>query len=262
MISGKSLSPSRDSHIFIHPFTSSISRSILCLYTSFQTASDTILSDSTTETPDDMSHENILANFESITFLMTLPNIGTWRRKLSKLYLPLGVLLQYERSETATMTNKMITYQKFTKKSDIAISAFVEPGRELLSSNISKSFGTILVIITNITPQTTTIIISGYIIADFNFHDILATFSVWSASHVRTVLSFHVFSHDLMTQISAAEKDFGNKSRHSESVFHSLSSTINVESIFLKTGFFSCFSRTHTHFTSPIHELSIVDKRR
>gem|GEM_PF-2285829 len=160
-MSGKSLSPSRDSHIFIHHFTSSMSRRILCLYTSFQTASDTILSDSTTDTPDDISHENILANFERTTFLITVPKTGKCRRKLSKLYLPFGVFFQKDKSTYIHTNAIIIRYQKFTKKSDTQISAFVEAGSTLLSSNISNNLGTTAVIITNITPKTTNIIIAG-----------------------------------------------------------------------------------------------------
>jgi hypothetical protein len=82
-MSGKSLSPSRDSQIFIPCFTFSARRRILCLYTSFPTASATILRDSTTETPDPISHENTLENFERITFCITEPKTGIEIRILS-----------------------------------------------------------------------------------------------------------------------------------------------------------------------------------
>jgi 5-enolpyruvylshikimate-3-phosphate synthase len=75
------------------------------------------------------------------------------------------------------MIKSMIRYQKFTNISEKNISVFVEAGSVDLSSNISSSFGTTMVIITKITPNTTTIIIAGYISADLSFHDTEATFS-------------------------------------------------------------------------------------
>jgi hypothetical protein len=62
--------------------------------------------------------------------------------------------------------------------SDIHINSLVEVGRTDLSSNISRSLGTIIVIITATTPTTTTIINIGYIIADLIFQFKFSTFSI------------------------------------------------------------------------------------
>jgi len=67
--------------------------------------------------------------------------------------------------------------QEYTKKSDIAIRACVEAGKFCHPSNISRSFGTTITIITVITQITTTITIAGYIRADLSFPLIDASFS-------------------------------------------------------------------------------------
>jgi len=138
----------------------------------------------------------------------------------------------------------------------------VEAGSACLLSKIFRSLGTTTVIITIITPITTTIIIAGYMSAALSFQEIEATFSIWSARLVRTSLSFPVFSPERTTPTSAAEKEPGYKSIHSERFFPSLRSLRNLSSIFLKTGFFSCFSNTHTPFKRGIPALSIVDISR
>jgi hypothetical protein len=76
-------------------------------------------------------------------------------------------------------------------------------------------------------------------------------------------LSFQVFSHDSIIQTSAGENDYGNRAKHSDSHFHSLSSLENVLKITLSTlSFFSCFSKIEIHFERVIHEFNIVEKRR
>ncbi|MBT5492782.1 hypothetical protein HOA93_04895 [bacterium] len=152
--------------------------------------------------------------------------------------------------------------QYHLKASEIDIKSLVDAGSVDLSSNISNNLGTIAVIITATTPITTTIINIGYIIADLIFHVNDSTFSICEAKSDNTLFSCHVFSHDLIIHISASEKLAGYSSKHSDKFFHSLSSSPNLHSICLNTGFFSCFSNTIIDFINVIQAFVIVDKRR
>ncbi|MDP2395882.1 MAG: hypothetical protein Q8S84_07890 [bacterium] len=145
---------------------------------------------------------------------------------------------------------------------DKAIKALVDDGRVDLSSNISNNLGTIIVIITATTQITTIIINIGYIIADLIFQVNDSTFSICEDKSLNTRLSCHVFSHDLIIQISASEKLDGYISKHSDKFFHCFNSSPNLNNIALKIVFFSCFSNTKIAFISVIHAFVIVDKRR
>ncbi|NCO31914.1 hypothetical protein GW891_03890 [bacterium] len=70
---------------------SSLKSNILCLYTSFQTASDVILRDSTIETQEPTNQAKTLENFERINFLLICQNIGILSLNQSYIYTPVGV---------------------------------------------------------------------------------------------------------------------------------------------------------------------------
>jgi len=90
---------------------SSLRRIILCLYTSFQTASDVILRDSTIETPELTSQAKTLENLDNINFLFICQNIGILSLILSYKYCHVSVFFHIESATKKRITDNIINGQ-------------------------------------------------------------------------------------------------------------------------------------------------------